>query len=33
LTLSTWDVKRLNKAAPDVVEQLNAAIEERRGGN
>ncbi|MEA2375488.1 MAG: family transcriptional regulator, cyclic receptor protein [Thermoleophilaceae bacterium] len=30
LTLSTWDVKRLNKAAPQVVEQLNAAIEERR---
>ena len=33
LTLSTWDVKRLNKAAPDVVEQLNAAIEERRRGS
>jgi CRP-like cAMP-binding protein len=33
LTLSTWDVKRLNKAAPEVVEQLNAAIEERRRGN
>lgn len=32
LTLSTWDVKRLNKAAPQVVEQLNAAIEERRRG-
>jgi CRP-like cAMP-binding protein len=33
LTLSTWDVKRLNSSAPQVVEQLNAAIEERRGGS
>ena len=31
LTLSHWDVKRLNQSAPQVVEQLEKAIEERRG--
>jgi cAMP-dependent protein kinase regulator len=30
LTLSSWDVKRLRKSAPEVVEQLNQAIAERR---
>ena len=30
LTLSSWDVKRLRKTAPDLLEQLSAAIEERR---
>jgi cAMP-dependent protein kinase regulator len=30
LTLSNWDVKRLRKNAPEVVEQLNQAIAERR---
>jgi len=30
LTLSSWDVKRLRKAAPEVLEQLAAAIEARR---
>ena len=29
LTLSSWDVKRLRKAAPEVYEQLTQAIEER----
>jgi hypothetical protein len=29
LTLSSWDVKRLRKSAPDVIDQLTAAIEER----
>ena len=29
LTLSSWDVKRLRKSAPDVLDQLNSAIEER----
>jgi CRP-like cAMP-binding protein len=32
ITLSSWDVARLKKAAPDVLDQLNKAIEERRGG-
>ena len=31
LTLSTWDVKRLSSSAPEVLDQINAAIEERRG--
>jgi cAMP-dependent protein kinase regulator len=31
LTLSHWDVARLKKRAPDVVEQLEKAIEERGG--
>jgi CRP/FNR family transcriptional regulator, cyclic AMP receptor protein len=31
LTLSTWDVKRLRNSAPEVLEQIMAAIEERRG--
>jgi CRP/FNR family transcriptional regulator, cyclic AMP receptor protein len=30
LTLSSWDVKRLRKNAPGVLEALNKAIEERR---
>jgi CRP/FNR family cyclic AMP-dependent transcriptional regulator len=30
LTLSSWDVKRLRKDAPEVLEQLGAAIEARR---
>ena len=29
LTLSSWDVKRLRKSAPEVLDQLTAAIEER----
>jgi CRP-like cAMP-binding protein len=32
LTLSHWDVKRLNKSGPEVVKELEKAIEERRGG-
>ena len=31
LTLSSWDVKRLRTHAPEVLDQINAAIEERRG--
>ncbi len=30
LTLSSWDVKRLRKTAPEVLDQLSAAIEQRR---
>ena len=30
ITLSSWDMSRLKKAAPEVLDQLNAAIEERR---
>lgn len=30
LTLSSWDVKRLRKTAPELLDQLSAAIEERR---
>lgn len=30
LTLSHWDVDRLRKEAPEVVEQLNRVIEQRR---
>src|SRR5882724_9124127 len=30
LTLSTWDVKRLRKSAPEVLDQLESAIEQRR---
>jgi CRP-like cAMP-binding protein len=32
LTLSSWDVKRLRSSAPGVLDELNKAIEERRGG-
>lgn len=31
LTLSHWDVERLRKKAPDVLDQLGQAIEERGG--
>jgi CRP-like cAMP-binding protein len=31
LTLSSWDVKRLRKQAPEVVDQLTDAIAQRRG--
>ena len=30
LTLSSWDVRRVRKSAPEVLEQLTSAIEERR---
>ena len=30
LTLSHWDVKRLTSTAPEVLEQLHSALEERR---
>jgi cAMP-dependent protein kinase regulator len=30
LTLSTWDVTRLQREAPDAVDKLRAAIEQRR---
>lgn len=33
LTLSSWDVKRVKRAAPEVLEQLTAAIEARTGSN
>jgi CRP-like cAMP-binding protein len=32
LTLSHWDVERLKKSAPQVLDQLAEAIEERSGG-
>jgi CRP-like cAMP-binding protein len=32
LTLSHWDVERLKKKAPQVLDQLAKAIEERSGG-
>jgi len=32
LTLSHWDVERLRKKAPEVLDQLGKAIEERQGG-
>ena len=31
LTLSHWDVSRLRKTAPEVLEQLGAVIQEREG--
>jgi CRP-like cAMP-binding protein len=33
LTLSHWDVERLKKSAPQVLDQLADAIEERSGGS
>jgi CRP/FNR family transcriptional regulator, cyclic AMP receptor protein len=30
VTLSSWDVKRLNSSAPEVLEQLRSVIEQRR---
>jgi cAMP-dependent protein kinase regulator len=33
LTLSSWDVKRLRGSAPQAIEQLRAAIDERRGSD
>src|SRR5262245_11787254 len=32
LVLSSWDVKRLRKLAPDVLDQVTAAIDERSDG-
>jgi CRP-like cAMP-binding protein len=32
LTLSHWDVERLREKAPEVLDQLGKAIEERQGG-
>lgn len=33
LTLSHWDVERLRKSAPQVLDQLAEAIEQRTGGD
>ena len=33
LTLSTWDVTRLRRESPEAMDQLLAAIEQRRGGD
>lgn len=33
LTLSSWDVKRVKRAAPEVLDQLTAAIEARSGSS
>jgi len=30
ITLSSWDVKRLRNSAPEVLDQINSAIEQRR---
>jgi cAMP-dependent protein kinase regulator len=32
LTLSHWDVDRLRKSAPEVLEQLESVLEERKAG-
>ena len=32
LTLASYDVDRMRKSAPEMLDQLNAAIEERGGG-